>query len=290
MTSHLIRTALYVPALNRKAAAKAEGLGADAVIFDLEDSVAPDQKLEARSALTELPPAGGALRIIRVNAAGTEWQEADIAAGVALQPHALLVPKVGSQEDVWVFRRQIALLKPQKPVAIWAMIETPLGILNAAEISEALGPDGVIVMGLNDLAKETGMQQVQGRQPMLAALTMTVLAARAYGVGILDGVYNSIADEKGFELECLQGKIFGFDGKSVVHPRQIGPANSIFGPTDVEIEESKIIVLAFSQAENSTKGVIALGGRMVERMHLDMALIVLEKAQKIADRFGSSGV
>jgi citrate lyase subunit beta / citryl-CoA lyase len=284
MTSQLIRTALYVPAVNRKAAGKAEGLGADAVIFDLEDAVATDQKNEARLALQELPAASQALRIIRVNAKGTEWHDADIEAAVALQPHAIQFPKVNSREDVLSFQRQIAALKPKKPIAIWAMIETPVGVLNAVEICSGLGPDGVIVLGLNDLAKETGMLQVAGRQPMAPALTMTVLAARAHGVGILDGVYNAIADEQGFQAECIQGRQFGFDGKSIVHPRQIAPANAIFGPSESEIAEAKAIVAAFALPENAKKGVISMSGRMVERMHLDMARVVINKAEQITSR------
>jgi citrate lyase subunit beta / citryl-CoA lyase len=288
MTSHLIRSALYVPVSNRKAALKAEKLGADAIIFDLEDSVALEQKREARTFLAELPPSGVALRIIRVNAAGTQWHDDDLIAAISALPQALLLPKVGSQEDVWVFRRQIALQKPQKPIAIWAMIETPAGVLNAAEISDALGPEGVMVMGLNDLAKETGMQQVSDRLPMLAALTMTVLAARAHGVGILDGVYNAILDEPGFAAECQQGKSFGFDGKTVIHPSQIGTANAVFGPNEADIAEASAIVAAFSLPESMAKGVISMDGRMVERLHLDMALKLLSRADHIASQLVDS--
>jgi citrate lyase subunit beta / citryl-CoA lyase len=142
----------------------------------------------------------------------------------------------------------------------------------------------VIVLGLNDLAKETGMLQVAERQPMAPALTMTVLAARAHGVGILDGVYNAIADEQGFQAECIQGRQFGFDGKSIVHPRQIAPANAIFGPSESEIAEAKAIVAAFVLPENAKKGVISMSGRMVERMHLDMARVVINKAEQITSR------
>jgi citrate lyase subunit beta / citryl-CoA lyase len=283
MTSHqissrILRTALYVPASNRKAAIKAESLGADAVIFDLEDAVAPEQKQEARALLAELPAKGDVYRVIRVNAAGTAWHYADLAAAVASLPDALLFPKVNSGQDIVDMRRNIAAVKPPKPIALWAMIETPQGILNASEISQAVAPSGVLVLGLNDLAKETGMAQVAGRQPMLTAISMSVLAARAAGVGILDGVFNAIENEEGFLAECHQGKAFGLDGKSVIHPKQIAVANAIFGPTDSEIAEAQAIVDAFALPANATRGVIALRGRMIERLHLAMAQNLLKKA------------
>jgi citrate lyase beta subunit len=286
MTSHLIssrilRTALYVPASNKKAAMKAESLGADAVIFDLEDAVAPEQKLEARAILAELPAKGDGLRVIRLNAPGTEWHDADLAAAVTVAPDALLFPKVNSRQDIVDMRRSIAAFNPQQPIAIWAMVETPQGILNASEISQAVASDGAIVLGLNDLAKETGMAQVTGRQPMLTAISLSVLAARAAGIVILDGVFNAIENEEGLIAECHQGKAFGFDGKSVIHPKQIVVANAIFGPTESEIVEAKAIVDAFASPENAAKGVVALGGRMVERLHLEMAQNLLKKAERI---------
>jgi citrate lyase subunit beta / citryl-CoA lyase len=286
MTSHpissrILRTALYVPASNRKAAMKAESLGADAVIFDLEDAVAPEQKQEARAILAELPSNADAYRVIRVNAQGTAWHDADLAAAVAAAPDALLFPKVNSREDIVDMRNRIANLKPQKPIALWAMIETPQGVLNASKISQAVAPGGALVLGLNDLAKETGMAQVADRQPMLTAISLSVLAARAAGVFILDGVFNAIENEDGFLAECQQGKAFGVDGKSLIHPKQIAVANAIFGPTESEIAEAQEIVDAFALPENATKGVIALRGRMVERLHLEMAQNLLKKAERI---------
>ncbi len=281
MTSRLLRSALYVPAANAKAVAKADSLGADAVILDLEDSVAPEAKAVAQAALGTLPPARG-LRVIRVNAAGTLWHEADIEAAVRAAPHALLLPKAATPEDIWAFRRLILLQKPAAPIVVWAMIETPLGVLNTASIAGALGPDGVLVLGLNDLAKETGMARQPGRAPMLPVLTASVIAARAHGIGVLDGVFNAIADEGGFDAECRQGRAFGFDGKTVIHPRQIGSANAIFGPTETEIAEAQAIVEAFALPENAGSGVIALSGRMVERLHLAMARELLARAAAIA--------
>jgi citrate lyase subunit beta / citryl-CoA lyase len=286
MTSHsissrILRTALYVPASNRKAAMKAESLGADAVIFDLEDAVAPEQKQAARAFLAELPLKGDGLRVIRVNAQGTAWHDADLAAAVAAAPDALLFPKVNSREDIVDMRNRIAALKPQKPIALWAMIETPRGILNASEISQAVAPNGVLVLGLNDLAKETGMAQLPGRQPMLTAISLSVSAARAAGIAILDGVFNRIENEEGFIAECQQGKAFGLDGKSVIHPKQIAVANAVFGPTDSEIAEAQAIVDAFALPENAAKGVFALEGHMIERLHLAMAQNLLKKAERI---------
>jgi citrate lyase subunit beta / citryl-CoA lyase len=283
MTSRLLRSALYVPAANAKAVAKADSLGADAVILDFEDSVAPDVKATARAAIDTLQPPT-TLRVIRVNAAETAWREEDIEAAVKAAPHALLLPKASSPEDIWSFRRLIMLQRPKAPIAVWAMIETPTGVLNTVGIAAALGPEGVLVLGLNDLAKETGMQQQTGRAPMQAVLTTSVIAARAHGVGVLDGVFNVIADDDGFAAECRQGRALGFDGKTVIHPRQIAAANAAFGPSEAEIAEAQAIVEAFAHPENALKGVIALSGRMVERLHLDMAKGVLAKADLIAAR------
>jgi citrate lyase subunit beta / citryl-CoA lyase len=283
MTSRLLRSALYVPAANEKVVAKADSLGADAVILDLEDSVAPEAKAAARTGMEALSPATK-LRITRVNAAGTPWHEADIEAAVRAAPHALLLPKASSPEDIWSFRRLIMLQRPSAPIAVWAMIETPMGVLNTAGIAAALGPDGVLVLGLNDLAKESGMAQQPGRAPMLAVLTASVIAARAHGVGVLDGVFNALADDDGFAAECQQGRAFGFDGKTVIHPRQISTANATFSPSETEIADAQAIVAAFAAPQNAAKGVIALSGRMVERLHLDMAKSVLAKAALIAAR------
>lgn len=281
MASRLLRTALYVPAANAKAVAKAPTLGADAVILDLEDSVAPDAKPAARAGLPAFP---GAAPVVRVNAAATPWHGEDIDAAVAAGARALLLPKTSSADEVWAFRREIMMRRPSAPIAAWAMIETPAGVLAAPAIAAALGPEGVLVLGLNDLAKETGMAQEEGRQPMLGVLTMAVLAARAHDVGVLDGVFNDLADEEGFLTECRQGRAFGFDGKTVIHPKQIPPANAVFGPTESEIAEAEAIVAAFAAPENHGKGVIALDGRMVERLHLEMAKALLERAAAIAAR------
>ncbi len=281
MTSRLLRSALYIPAIREKAVAKADCLGADVVIFDLEDSIAPEAKPAAREALRQLPAMTSTLGIIRINAAGSPWHEDDIAAAAHLPVHALLLPKVNGPEDIRCLKQLIALQNPRADLSIWAMIETPQGVLNAPAIAEAIRPRGVMVMGLNDLARETGMAQVAGRLPMIHALSTCVLAARAQGVGILDGVFNALDDAAGFNSECQQGKDFGFDGKTVIHPGQIDIANAVFGPTDDEIRAAKAIVDAFLLPSNAGKGVIALVGKMVERLHHTMALAVLERAAAI---------
>jgi citrate lyase subunit beta / citryl-CoA lyase len=282
MASRLLRSALYVPAGNARALEKAPSLGADAVIYDLEDSVAPDAKADARAALGSAPLAARA--IIRVNGASTEWHDADVAAAVALAPTAMLLPKANAPEDIWSFRRLIALRRPKASIAMWAMIETPAGVLHAASIAEALGPGGALVLGLNDLARETGMAQVPGRAPMQSVLSQAVIAARAHGVAVLDGVFNAIHDTAGFAAECTQARAFGFDGKTVVHPGQIGPANAAFSPSAAEIAEADAIIAAFADPRNAGRGVIALGARMVERLHLDMAVALRARADAITAR------
>jgi citrate lyase subunit beta/citryl-CoA lyase len=279
MTSRLLRSALYVPAANPRALEKAQSLGADAVIYDLEDSVAPEAKAKARAALSAASLAP--FPIVRVNGSGTEWHEEDVAAAVALRPAAMLLPKAGGPEDIWSFRRLIALRRPKAAIAIWAMIETPAGVLSARAVAEALGPGGALVLGLNDLSRETGMAQVPGRMPMQAVLTQAVLAGRAHGVAVLDGVFNAVHDAEGFAAECAQARAFGFDGKTVVHPSQVGPANAAFSPTPEEIAEADAVISAFARPENAGRGVIALGPRMVERLHLEMALALRAKADAI---------
>jgi citrate lyase subunit beta/citryl-CoA lyase len=285
MASRLLRSALYVPVTNARALEKAPSLGADAVIYDLEDSVAPDAKSEARRAIATVDLAQ--IAVIRVNGAATEWHDDDVDAAVTHHPAAMLLPKAGSAEDVWAFRRLIALRRPKAAIAIWAMIETPAGVLNAAAIAASLGPGGALVLGLNDLARETGMAQLPGRGPMQAVLAHAVLAGRAHGVAVLDGVFNAIHDAEGFSAECAQARAFGLDGKTIVHPSQIAPANAAFSPTPEEIADADVIIAAFARPENAGRGVIALGSRMVERLHLEMAMALRARADAIAARGGA---
>jgi citrate lyase subunit beta / citryl-CoA lyase len=278
MTSHLLRSALYVPASHARALAKAPALGADVIIHDLEDAVAPEAKAEARAALTTADT-GAALRVIRINGLGTEWHAEDVQSAAACAPYALLLPKVNGPDDIHTLRTK---MPPE--MAIWAMIETARGVLAAASIAEILGPTGALVLGLNDLARETGMAQVAGRAPMHSVLTTVVLAARAHGLAVLDGVFNSVHDSAGFAAECAQARAQGFDGKTLIHPDQVAVANACFAPTAAEMAEAQAIVAAFAEPQNRGRGAIALQGRMVERLHLDMAESLLAKAGRMAAR------
>jgi citrate lyase subunit beta/citryl-CoA lyase len=279
MTAWRRRSALYVPAANARALDKARGLEADAIVLDLEDAVAPEAKAAARDAAAAwLASPVSAERVLRINAIGTEWFEADALAAAQALPDAVLLPKASAAEDIWQLRRTLNLHRPARPIALWAMIETPAGLLHAVEIAAALGAGGALVMGLNDLAKETGARHVPGRAPMLAWLSMAVLAARAAGVSAIDGVFGAIADTEGFAAECRQGRDFGFDGKSLIHPSQVAVANAAFAPDDGEIADARAIVAAFARPENAGRGVIALDGRMIERLHLAMAERTLARA------------
>jgi citrate lyase subunit beta/citryl-CoA lyase len=273
------RSALYCPAANPRALEKARGLDADAIIVDLEDAVAPEAKNAARErAVAWLAGAFAGERVLRVNAIGTEWFEADVEAAAAARPDAVLLPKVSTPADIWHLRRLLMLRRAAPGIALWAMIETPAGVLDAPAIAGTLGVGGALVMGLNDLAKETGAAQVPGRQPMLAWLSQSVLAARAGGVQIFDGVFGALDDPEGLAAECRQGRDLGFDGKSLIHPAQIAAAHAAFSPTEAEIAEARAVRSAFLRPENRDRGVIALGGRMVERLHLAMAERTLAKA------------
>lgn len=280
----LLRSALYVPLANARAREKAASLPADAIIYDLEDSVAGEAKQAARDALASVLRPAGKLCIVRVNAADQADHVDDVMAAMAAGVDAILLPKVRQAGEIDSLRRVIALSGIRRPVAIWAMIETPQAVLALPDIAKAIAPTGVLVLGLNDLAKETGMLPVAGRLPMLSVLTQSVLSARAAGCLVLDAVFNSIKDETGFEAESLQARSFGFDGKTVIHPSQIAVANRVFGPSSEEIAEAEAIVAAFALPENIGKGVIQMQGRMVEILHREMAETLLAKARLIAAR------
>jgi len=285
------RTALYVPGSNARAVAKAPHLGADVVIFDLEDAVAPDAKAEARRRVAEAlaPPADppGAERVIRINGLDTPWGGEDLAAAIAARPGAILIPKVSSSAEVERVRAAIRALDATAAIPLWAMIETPRAVLDPLDIAaahdEAL-PLTAFVLGLNDLSRETGTRQVPGRAPMLPWMMNTLAAARAAGLAVLDGVFNDIADAAGFAAECAAARDCGFDGKTVIHPAQIAPCNAAFSPSNEELAEAQRIVAAFALPENAGRGAIALGGRMVERLHADMAARRLAFAAAITAR------
>ena len=285
------RSVLYMPGSNAKALAKASTLPVDALILDLEDSVAPDQKIAAREQVVRAVRAGGfggREVVIRINGPHTPWGEDDLAAAAAAQPDAILLPKVDGPGAIMVAARALREAQAPEGTRIWAMMETPNAVLNAGSIaSVAADPSSrlsVMVMGLNDLAKETRARLTPGRPTMTAWLASCVVAARAHGVDILDGVYNDIKDLEGFRLECLQGRDMGLDGKTLIHPSQIDICNEVFAPTPVEVENAAAIIEAFALPENAGKGVIQLNGRMVELLHADMARRTLAIAKAIAAR------
>jgi len=285
------RSVLYMPGSNAKALAKAAALPADSLIFDLEDSVAPDQKITARERVAEAVRAGGfggREIVIRVNGPHTPWGEEDLVAASGAGPDAVLLPKVDGPGAIMAAARTLREAEAPDRTRIWAMMETPNAILNAGSIaSVAADPTSrlaVMVMGLNDLAKETRARLTPGRPIMIAWLAACVVAARAHGVDIIDGVFNDIHDLDGFRDECLQGRDVGLDGKTLIHPSQIDICNDAFAPTSAEIESAAAIIAAFALPENGGKGVIQLEGRMVELLHADMARKTLAIADAIAAR------
>jgi citrate lyase subunit beta/citryl-CoA lyase len=283
------RSVLYMPGSNARAIEKARSLPADAVILDLEDAVAPDAKQDARAQVCAAVRQGGFGQrevVIRVNGLDTAWGEADLTAAAQSAPDAILIPKVSSPETLAIVGSRLRRLGAPERTRVWAMIETPLAILNAAAIASAAADVdsrlACFVMGTNDLAKETRARLMPGRAPMLPWLMTAVAAARAYDIDILDGVYNALSDDAGLRAECEQGRDMGFDGKTLIHPNQIAPANEIFAPNGEEVTRSKAVIAAFERPENAGKGAIQLDGRMVERMHADIARRVVALADAIA--------
>nr|WP_111298097.1 CoA ester lyase [Paracoccus saliphilus] len=271
------RSVLYIPAANSRAMEKARGLAADAIIFDLEDAVAPDQKEAAREALAEAlaQDYGARARILRINALSTPWGEADARACAALPADAVLIPKVDSPADL----DRVAALIPETP--LWAMMETPLGMLNAAAIAAHPRLAGM-VMGTNDLAKDLGSRFRPDRLPMITGLGLCLLAAKAHGVVIVDGVFNAFKDEDGLRAECEQGRDMGFDGKTLIHPAQLEIANAAFAPTEAEITLARRQIEAFQQASAQGRGVAVVDGKIVENLHVDTARKTLDRADAIA--------
>lgn len=266
------RSALYMPASNAKAVAKARTLDCDVVILDLEDAVVPEAKAMARQMAVEAARSGGFGHrelVIRVNGASTPWGEDDLAAAVAAGPDAILVPKIESAGDVIAYQQRIG----PAAVDLWVMIETPHVLFRLHEVAEVSAASRLscLVMGTNDLAKETGARLTPGREPMQAAFGLTVAAAKAYGLAVLDGVYNDIEDIEGLASECMQGRDFGFDGKTLIHPSQIDACNSAFTPDASETAIARAVVEAFAEPQNSELGVIRVEGKMVERLHLAQA-------------------
>ena len=277
------RSVLYIPGSKDRALDKARGLAADAIIFNLEDAVAPEEKISARGVLKAALDAGGfgaRGRIVRVNGLDTAWGAEDIALfGNHPAVEALLIPKVNSAADL----DAVARLAPGKP--LWAMMETGLGMLNAAGIAAHPALAGM-VMGTNDLAKELGSRFRPDRLPMQAGLGLCLLAARAYGRVIVDGVYNAFKDEDGLRAECEQGRDMGFDGKTLIHPAQLDIANAAFAPSEAEIDLARRQIEAFNAAKAAGQGVAVVDGKIVENLHIVTAEATLGKARMIAELAG----
>lgn len=282
----LRRSVLYVPASNTKAADKVRTLDCDAVILDLEDAVAITAKAAARvQAVTAVESRSFGHRsvIVRVNGLDTPWGADDVAAMEQARPDAVLIPKVSDGGSLREYRQKLHRA-PQ--TQLWAMIETARGVLRLQEIA-ANAPEThltTFVFGANDLAKELRVQLTPTRNGLLAAMSQSVMVARAQGLDILDAVFNDIQDEAGLLDQCRQGRELGFDGKTLIHPRQIGPANEIFGPSAVETEWARAVIAAFEQPANRDKGAIQVNGRMVERLHLDEAHRLLRLRRSIESR------
>ncbi|MCO6386817.1 MAG: HpcH/HpaI aldolase/citrate lyase family protein [Aliihoeflea sp.] len=278
------RSVLYVPATNAKALAKIATLSCDAVVIDLEDAVAPSQKVEAREAACRFIAARGAgmkETVLRINALSTEWGRDDLRAAREASPDAVLLPKVDGPRDVLDADR--LLDRGDTECWLWAMIETPRAMLNLGAIAE-LGRDNAarlacLVAGTNDLVKDTGVLATPDRRYLVPWLMQMVLAARAGGLDVLDGVSNDFRNLDAFAAECREGANMGFDGKTLIHPAQIDPANAAFSPGEDAVFEAEAIRAAFALPENRDAGVISLGGKMVERLHLEQAERLLAKAE-----------
>ena len=288
MTVRPRRSALYMPASNARAMEKARSLPVDAIILDLEDAVAPDAKPSAREQAVAAVQAGGfgAREIfIRVNALDTPWGTDDFTAAAHAAPDGILIPKVSRPDLLEGLGRRLLDMQVDHRTRLWAMIETPLAILRVHELA-AMARDSEtrltgFVMGTNDLVKEARGRSVPGRAPLIPWLAQTIAAARAYGLIVLDGVFNDFADIEGLAVECAQARDMGFDGKTLIHPRQIEPCNAAFTPSAAEIAEAKKIIAAFERPENNDKGVVQVEGRMIERLHADMAQRTIKIAKAI---------
>lgn len=275
-----IRSVLYLPASNARALEKARSLPVDALILDLEDAVTPDQKPEARTRLSQTLTRGGfgpRLTIVRINGLNTPWGADDVAAVAGMACDAVLLPKVETPAQLDAVADRVG------DKSIWAMMETPRGILNAAAIAAHPRLAG-LVMGTNDLAKELRTGLGADRMPLVTALGLCLLAARASGLAIVDGVYNAFRDDAGLEAECIQGRDMGFDGKTLIHPAQITTANRVFSPSQDDIAQARRQIEAFDEAKASGRGVAVVEGRIVENLHVETARRILDTARAIEQR------
>ena len=272
------RSVLYMPGSNARALEKARTIAADALILDLEDAVAPDAKAAARGMIAEAIAAQGFGKrevLIRINALDSPWWIDDIAMAGKARPDGILVPKVSSVEDLSAIADRLGDIGADMSIKVWAMIETARAVLHAEELAAASQDAGMrlagFVFGPNDISRETRIRMQPGRAAMLPMITHCILASRLHGLEMLDGPYGDIGNPSGFAEECAQGRDLGFDGKTLIHPGQIDACNAIFTPPSEEVAQARKIIAAFEQPENAARGVIQLDGRMVERLHADMA-------------------
>ena len=281
------RSVLYMPGSNARALEKARTLPADALILDLEDAVAPDAKDIARKQVVEAASAkvfGYREIAIRINGLGTPWGKDDLKAVAASGADAMLVPKVESADEAAALSAALDEAGAPASLKLWIMFETPRAVLNAATIGGAGGRLSLLVAGTNDLVKEFHGLHTPGREGLLPILTLLLAAARANGLAALDGVYNDIQNADGFAAACAQGRALGFDGKTLIHPSQVEPCNTAFSPAEAEVADARKILAAFDLPENRAKGAISLDGRMVERLHADIAARIVAMSDAIAAR------
>ena len=280
------RSVLYMPGSNQRALEKAKTLAADALILDLEDAVAPDAKAEARNLIATAVNQGGYVNrylIVRINGFDTEWGKDDLAGIADCKPHAILLPKVSTPEDIQTLASKMDKVENFKDTKIWAMMETPLGILNAAQIAQAHPKLEGFVLGTNDLVKDIHGLHTADRAPVLTALSICIMAARANNLICVDGVFNDIKNTDGLMQQAEQGRALGFDGITLIHPAQLEPANTVYAPSEADLTEAKAFVDAYAEAISQGKAVAVVNGRIVENLHVDNAKRILAQAQAIAE-------
>jgi citrate lyase subunit beta/citryl-CoA lyase len=283
------RSLLFMPGSNARALEKARGLPADGLILDLEDSVAPDAKDKAREQIAQVIQAKGFGRrevLIRTNGLDTAWWKDDVAMAAAVVPDGILVPKISTVDDLCAVAARLAEVGAPASIKVWAMIETARAVLDADKLASSASDTRArlagFVFGPNDISRETRIRMLPGRAAMISMIIHCILAARAHGLNILDGPYSDIGNIDGFAAECAQGRDLGFDGKTLIHPSQIEACNAIFTPPPEEVAEARKIIAAFERPENASRGAIQLDGRMVERLHADMAKRTIAIADAIA--------
>jgi citrate lyase beta subunit len=281
--SELYRSILFMPGSNPRVIEKARSLDADVIVFDLEDATAPEAKVEARSLVCKALEEGGFGRsrlVVRVNGLTTKWWQDDMKVVCATKPEAIIVPKISNEGDV-LSATSAMVHEGGDGIALWAMLETPLAFLNAGQIAAADPRLECLVVGTNDLVKDLRAKHVADRSSVMMALGTAVMAARAYGLMAIDGVYNDFKDDKGLETHAIQARNMGYDGKSLIHPNQIATVNEVFSPNDAEIEEARALITAFKEAKELKKGVATFNGKMIEELHVVEAERVLEIANTL---------